>query len=334
MTEAWRDDILGEGFAQRTLPLTPEPGVDDERVIATIVRSLPERRRFFHKRRPLEDVDVLYIHGWSDYFFQTGLAKFWTDRGARFYALDLRRYGRSYLPDQQLCYIADLTTYDEDIEAALDVMREADPEGERRLVLMGHSTGGLVLSLWADRNPGIASALVLNSPWLEFQLGPHTRNAITTMAEWRIRRDPLAVTPSIDYGFYARAQREVFDDEDPYTINEEWRPPHSAPITAGWIKAVLDGHAHVAEGLSIDIPICTLLSTKSAVPTKWSEMLTSADSVLVVERIAEAAMKLGPSVSFQLIEGAIHDVFLSRRKARKQAYDLLDRWLRGPLSRP
>ncbi len=68
---------------------------------------------------PLADVDVLYVHGWSDYFFQKRLARFWTDRGARFYALDLRKYGRSLRPGQTPGYIADLDTYDEDIAAAL-----------------------------------------------------------------------------------------------------------------------------------------------------------------------------------------------------------------------
>ena len=330
MTDQWREDILGPGFQQRTLSLTPEPDVDDERVVATLVRHLPDKRKLFQRRRPLEDVDVLYVHGWSDYFFQTRLAKFWTARGARFYAIDLRRYGRSFLPGQKLCYISNLHTYDEDLAAALAVMREED-SGPRRLVLMGHSTGGLVISLWADRHPGVASALVLNSPWLEFQLGPHTRTAIRPVAEWRSRRDPLATAPAIDYGYYSRAQREVYDPEDPYSIVEAWRPPNSAPIHAGWIKAVLDGHGRVADGLSIDVPICTMLSTKFVAPTRWSEELTSADSVLVVERIAEAAMKLGPSVSFEMIEGAIHDIFLSRRDVRQEAYNRLDRWVRGPL---
>ena len=43
---------------------------------------------------------VLYLHGFVDYFFQTHLAEFFTDRGFDFYALDLRKYGRSLLPHQ------------------------------------------------------------------------------------------------------------------------------------------------------------------------------------------------------------------------------------------
>ena len=38
---------------------------------------------------------VLYLHGWNDYFFQTHLADVLRRAGFDFYALDLRRYGRS-----------------------------------------------------------------------------------------------------------------------------------------------------------------------------------------------------------------------------------------------
>jgi len=40
---------------------------------------------------------VLYVHGFTDYFFQTGLADFFAARGLRFYALDLRKCGRAHV---------------------------------------------------------------------------------------------------------------------------------------------------------------------------------------------------------------------------------------------
>src|SRR6478752_4714775 len=172
MAERWQPDVLREPFEQLTLPL----GDDHEGpVVATIVRSPAHRSviaGLLGDRRPLHDVDVLYVHGWSDYFFQRSLAKYWTDRGADFYALDLRKYGRSLRPGQTPGYITDLATYDEDIAAALAAMGRAasGSDARRRLVLMGHSTGGLTLSLWAHRHRDAATALILNSPWLEFQL--------------------------------------------------------------------------------------------------------------------------------------------------------------------
>ena len=344
----WVRDVLGDEFEQLTLPL----GADSEgEVVATLVRALPAdaepvpsrwerlvrllRKRAIVDAAPqLDGVDVLYVHGWSDYFFQKRLARFWTARGARFYALDLRKYGRSLRDGQTPGYVAALATYHEDIEAALNEIRRVPRTGAdatasaRRLVLLGHSTGGLVLSLWASQNPGAADALILNSPWLEFQLAP-LRAAIAPVVELQARLRPLNAAPQVDLGFYARAQQEVADPDDPMEVNLAWRPAHSMSVHAGWLHAVLAGHRAVSDGLSITAPVCVLLSARSALPTRWSNDLTSADSVLVVDDIARAALKLGSSVTVERIDGALHDVFLSRKDARDDAYARLDRWVTG-----
>lgn len=327
----WVPDVLGDEFAQLTLDL----GSDEQGpVVATLVRALPapvpwwERAR---RRRPLlEGVDVLYIHGWSDYFFQKRLARFWTARGARFFALDLRKYGRSLREGQTPGYITDLSTYDEDIAAALDAMGHGEDGEERgrRLILFGHSTGGLTLSLWASRHPGAANALILNSPWLEFQFAP-VRAAIAPMVEFQARIRPLDVAPQVDLGYYTRAQQEVADPDDPMEVNTAWRPVQTMAVYAGWLNAILTGHKAVAAGLDIAAPVCVLLSKRFVPPTRWSEELTSADSVLVVDDIARAALRLGSTVTVERIDGALHDVFLSRHEAREDAYRRLHRWVVG-----
>ncbi|WP_311244663.1 alpha/beta hydrolase [Microbacterium sp. WCS2018Hpa-23] len=327
----WTADVLGDEFEQLTLELTAD---DEGPVVATLVRALPSEQGWWDRlrgsRRLLEGVDVLYVHGWSDYFFQKRLARFWTARGARFFALDLRKYGRSLRDGQTPGYITDLATYDEDIAAALEAMgRGAEGTASaRRLVLLGHSTGGLTLSLWASRHPDAAAAVILNSPWLEFQVAS-ARPLIAPVAELQARWAPREVAPQVDLGFYTRAQQEVADPDDPVDVNVLWRPVQTMAVHAGWFHAVLSGHAAVAAGLSIDAPVCVLLSARFAAPTRWSEDLTRADSVLVVDNIARAALKLGPSVTVERIDGALHDVFLSRHEAREEAYRRLDAWVRG-----
>jgi len=338
----WIPDVLGDEFEQLTLDL----GADDEGpVVATLVRALPERswwQRFFEPDQLLHDVDVLYVHGWSDYFFQKRLARFWTARGARFYALDLRKYGRSLRDGQTPGYVNDLATYDDDIAAALEVIgvdiaaRMSDAAAQRpraashrRLILLGHSTGGLTLSLWANRHPGVADALVLNSPWLELQVHKITRETITPLVELQARHRPLDRAPQVDLGFYSRAQREAEDPEDLMHPDTAWRPEVSWPVHAGWFHAILVGHATVARGLNITAPAGIFLSARSALPTAWSEDLVRADSVLAVDNVARAALKLGRSVTLERIDGALHDIFLSRRDAREESYARLDRWVAG-----
>ncbi|GAA3029572.1 alpha/beta hydrolase [Microbacterium dextranolyticum] len=314
MTAEWAPDILGEPFEQLALPL----GEDAEGpVIATLVRSRAHRAAL----KPLADVDVLYVHGWSDYFFQTELARFWNRLGAHFYALDLRKYGRSLRPGQTPGYVASLDEYDADIDAALGVIRG---EGRRRrLVLMGHSTGGLTLALWASRHPDAASAVVLNSPWLELQTGAIGRQAIAPLIAARARFDPLGAHPVVDLGYYTRAQRELGSLPD---SPDGWRPERGFPTHPGWLAAVIAGHRRVADGLDIDCPVLVMLSRGSTAPMQWMPAMTTTDSVLVVDDIAQAATRLGSHVMIARIPDAIHDVFLSADAPRKQAYAVVRDW--------
>lgn len=309
----WHPDILGDGFEQQTLPL----GSDTEgEVVATLVRSRPRPgARLFGE---LRDTDVLYVHGWSDYFFQTELARFFTERGAGFFALDLRKYGRSLRPGQAPGYVAALDVYDADIEAALDAMG-TKREG-RRLLLLGHSTGGLTLTLWAARHPGVADALVLNSPWLELQLGPLGRQALAPIVNARARFDPLGTHPVVDLGFYTRAQRELGTLPD---SPEGWRPAQGFPTHPGWLAAIIAGHARVASGVDVGCPALVLLSARSTVTLTWSDAMRETDSVLVVDDIARAATRIARTVTISRVEGAVHDVFLSAPAARAVAYDAL-----------
>jgi alpha-beta hydrolase superfamily lysophospholipase len=331
MAGQWVPDVLGEPFEQLTLDLGME-GLDGDAgpLVATLVRSIPSPLTSWW--RPLRDVDVLYVHGWSDFFFQTELARFWNEQGARFFALDLRRYGRSMRPGQSPGFVDSLDEYGADIEAALAEMGHGDgTASSRRLILLGHSTGGLTLTLWASRHPGRATALVLNSPWLELQLGAIGRQAIAPLVHVRARFDPLGNQPAVDLGFYSRAQTEIGSLPLPVD-HPDWRPERGFPTRPAWLAAVLDGHRRIAAGIDVGCPVLVLLSARSSSPLAWDEAMTSTDSVLVVDDIARSATRLGALVTIARIDGAIHDVFLSRPGPRAAAYRALEHWVSGCLA--
>jgi alpha-beta hydrolase superfamily lysophospholipase len=323
-TNSWKPDVLGDHFEQLTIRLQPD---DEGEVVATLVRYRPAPR--LRLTKPVADgADVLYVHGWSDYFFQTQLAEFWHASGARFFALDLRKYGRSLRPHQTPGDIADLATYDEEIDAALEVMADGQDEGHRRpLILMGHSTGGLIFSLWADRHPGRVAALVLNSPWLEFQARGAGRTALAPLVGMQARLEPHAPMPNLDLGFYTRSVSSTMDGEWAYDL--DWRPLRGFAVHPRWLNAVLVGHTRVAGGLAIDAPVLTLLSAHSAMLPRWTPDMMRSDIVLVVDDIAVRAVRLGPLVTVARLEGALHDVFLSAADVRANAYTQVIRWLRG-----
>lgn len=321
MQQTWGPDVLGAGFEQLELPL--EADFEGE-VVATLVRHRPlPRWRAAIANLSLRDVDVLYVHGWSDYFFHRELAEHFSSRGARFFALDLRKYGRSIRPWQTPGYIDNLADYDEDIEAALTAMQSRG----RRVFLLGHSTGGLVFTLWVNRNPGRVDALILNSPWLETQGSTIARMLMSPVLKAQAKVNATAKLPRVDLGYYSRSIDVARDGE--WDFNHDWRPERGFAAKSAWGAAVIAGHAQVAAGLTIDVPVLTLLSKRSLISPVWSEEMLRCDIVLVVDDIAKRALGLGETVTVVRLDGALHDIFLSAPPVRAEAYRQLDRWLDG-----
>ncbi|MFF1880353.1 alpha/beta hydrolase [Pseudarthrobacter sp. NPDC058196] len=315
----WQQDILGGDFESCSFVATGSDGVERT---ATLVRL-----------RPAGDGDatdsarrsVLFLHGWSDYFFNADLAYFWARAGYDFYALDMHNHGRSLRPEFPGGYVGDLAAYDAEIQEACRLIALAGGPGP--VALMGHSTGGLVAALWTSRHPGAVSQLILNSPWLEMHGSALVRRAASGMVGPVARFRPQAVLRLPQRGHYWRTISSAADGEWP--LDERYRPRMAFPVRAGWLRAVLAGHARVAQGLGIQVPILVLLSAGSANGLFWSEDMRRTDAVLDVAIIGARALALGTTVTVERIDGALHDVFLSPEAIRTDAYARLARWLRA-----
>src|SRR5690606_11425094 len=130
---------------------------------------------------------------------------FWEGLGVRFHAVDLRKYGRSLRPHHTPGFVTQLRTYDEDLEAALSAMGHgADGAAGRRSVLVGPAAGGLGVRLEAHHRPGRADALVLNSPWLEFQARKVGRLVLEPSIRAQAAIAPRSQLANVDLGFYVR----------------------------------------------------------------------------------------------------------------------------------
>lgn len=322
-TAEWSPDVLGSGFDQRVLAPDGAPP-------STLVRYRGSSRRWW--RRPAVGTDVLYVHGWSDYFFQRPLAEFWHRAGARFHALDLHGFGRSLAPGQVPGEVASLKEYDPDIEAALAVMghgRDAADHNRRRLLVLGHSTGGLILSLWAARNASRVDAVVLNSPWLEFQASEMARRAMAPLLGARARFFPHVPLPGIDPGHYARTVSAEHDGE--WVYNAAWRPEKAFALPPAFLGAVFAGQERIARGLGLGLPVLVLLSDRSYLLPQWSPDAAAADVAINVDAVAHRALSLGENVTVVRIRGALHDVFLSPAEVRRRAYARMAAWTAGAL---
>lgn len=322
MTE-WIQDDLGDDYQQHTIPLGVDP--DGEGTIeATLVRrTAPEH----------VEAAVLYVHGFSDYFFQTEMADFFTERGFAFYALDLRKCGRSRREGQTGHYVSDLALYDRELEESLAIIR--DETGGKPVLLSGHSTGGLIVPLWLDRlnrrpggsqGAGIAG-LILNSPWFDLQGKPWMRSIGTQViaAIARVKPKSMINLPATDaYGSSLHVS-----GHGEWEFNTAFKPLNGFPVSFGWLTAVRRGHARLHRGLDIGVPSLVLRSTRSKFARTWSPAVDEADAVLDVRQIARWAGCLGDAVSVVPIDKARHDVFISKAEPRANAYAAVDTWLRA-----
>ena len=316
----WTDDIL-PGYRQHTLALGTDPDGEGE-LFATLVRTTDSI--------PSSSV-VLAVHGYTDYFFNTELADHFAARGWRFYGLDSRRCGRSWREGQTPHFTTDLTHYDRELEGALAIISAENPAA--RVLVYGHSTGGLVVSLWLDRvrSRGDTAALkiaglVLNSPFLDLN-GPailRTRATSTAIgAASRVRA--TRVVRGAGSGGYGLTLHRAYHGEFDYNLT--WKPIGGFPITVGWIHAIRRGQARLHRGLDVGVPNLVLRSDHSVAETAETQLLQRGDAVLDVAHIARWAGCLGNRTTSVPVVDAKHDVFLSLSEPRAAAYAELDRWL-------
>jgi len=293
----WQPDRLLPGFEALELDF---PADYDGQVVATLVR-LPTA----HAERGA----VLYVHGYSDYFFQRHMAERFAAEGYAFYALDLRKYGRSMRPHQHPNFCKSLTEYYADLDAALETIGEP-------VLLAGHSMGGLVCSLYAhegERRSQVQS-LWLNSPFFDWNL-----------PEWRKVQVHLAAAVGRYYPFLN--DPKAFRPDYTRTLRTEWefeaalKPDYGFPLFYGWLGAISDAFEKLHRGLAIQCPVLSMHSDRT-------------DMVLDWRHIARWSRVLGPNVTVLAFPGGWHDLVLSPGRIRDEVFSALFAWAERAIALP
>ena len=294
----WTADIL-PGYSQCTIPLRSD---SQGAAVATLVRhdSLSQGPRA-----------LLYVHGYNDYFFQRALGDSVTQHGLAFYALDLRRYGRSLRPHQDAFSISNLRAYYEELSKALQQIRQ---EGAKEIFLMAHSTGGLITSLYLHdtQNRDSIAGFILNSPFLDFNFSKAEERYILPMLAQagKIIPSKVIVGRSKTPDLYAQSLLKKYHGKWDY--DTAWKKDFGHPIRLDWLRAIRSGHQRVQRGLQLPMPILLMSSDKSLRATgTWEPEYGEADLVLDVEDIQRYGRHLGTHVEAVRIPRGLHDLFLS-----------------------
>lgn len=307
-------DLLGAPYRRRTIELEPDA---EGPVTATLV--------WRHAERP-GGTAVLYVHGFNDYFFQTHLADFYVERGLHFYALDLRKYGRSLLAHQTPNFCTDLTEYYPELDEAVRIIREE--HGHDRLLVNAHSTGGLITPLWAhDRQEaGLVDGMFLNSPFFDLNVPALMRRVGTPVTTRAALRYPYRALPLGVHDAYGASLHHSRNGE--WDFDLAWKPLAGFPIRLGWLRAIRLGQHRLHRGLDIAAPVLVAASTRSYKRARWTEAAQRADSVLDVAHMVKWAPRVGPATTVVRVADGLHDLTLSVEASRKDLFIALDGWLR------
>lgn len=306
-------DVLGDGFNRLTLDHAPDY---EGKVISTLVRR--------HSQGPSTKA-ILYIHGFNDYFFQGDMAKNFNREGHTFYALDLRKYGRSYLSHQKLNDVRSLLEYDEEITRALQIIRS---EHHNQTILMGHSMGGLIVTNYAKNheNSGLFNGIICNSPFYEFNLSFLNRNLGIPLASVLGKYFPNKRIVSGLSEFYGYSLHKAKFGEWNYSLL--WKPNDISHVNLGFIRAIHKAQKHIKKGITLSVPVLVMHSSQSIYGHCWSEKFKEGDAVLNYHHIRKYANNIKGAVTITEIENGMHDLFLSQKPIRDKVYQKTFEWLR------
>lgn len=320
MALAWEPDFLGRGVESAPL------GRGRHGALGTLIRYNPHAD-------PAHDAGLaaggaqptgalLYVHGWSDYFFNLELGHFAAARGYRFYALDLPEHGRSMASGEMPGFVGSAEHYLESVGAAVGAVRE---DSGAVPVLMGHSTGGLAAALYAQRAPTELTAVVLSSPWLVAHGGAVAGRVLEAALRPASARWPRQRLPLPSRGYFWRAVAKEAGGE--WELREDLRPRNAFPVRVGWLHGVLEGQRMLRAGPRLELPVLLMASTTSDIGPVWRESMRESDAVLSIAPMRRAAAEICEHLDEVLVEGGLHDVLLSPAAVRNEAYGRLGRWL-------
>ncbi|MGH1402572.1 MAG: alpha/beta hydrolase, partial [Acinetobacter tandoii] len=258
-------------------------------------------------------------------FFQTEMADQFNQQGFDFYALDLRKYGRSRLGHQQLYNVRDLSEYDAEINKALEIIQA---EGHDAVLLSGHSTGGLICTLFAAHHPqhSLIKGLWANSPFYDFNMSEFEKNKALPQLSKLGRLLPNLTIPSGLNKWYVPSLHCHYHGE--WNFNLEWKQPSYKMVKLSFVRAIYEAQKEIHAGVTLTIPTLVMHSHQTTNPKKWGIEAQTSDVILNVNDIQKYAEKMIGDISIQTIENGLHDLVLSAPKVREQVYQNLFTWIK------
>jgi alpha-beta hydrolase superfamily lysophospholipase len=265
---------------------------------------------------------VLYLHGYVDYFFHPHLGEKFNENNFDFFALDLRKHGRSLMQHQHPNYCKDIEEYFEEISISIRKIKSES----KSVFLLAHSTGGLTASCYMNngKERSLIEGLILNSPFLDFNLSKIEKYLSQFVARLINKVSDYAKIEGALSPAYAQSVHKNYYGS--WDFNLDWKPIKGFPTYFKWIVAIARAQKKLEKSY-IQVPTLIMHSSGSIKANKYSKEAMTHDIVLNIKDIKRVGKKLGDRVTLLEIENAQHDIFLSPKPVREVGFNKMFAWL-------
>ncbi|MCV2401621.1 alpha/beta hydrolase [Marinomonas sp. C2222] len=317
--ESEKEDHLGDSFVARTFK-QPSP------VIHTTL--------IHHIANPNADKAILYIHGYTDYFFQAGLAEYFISLGYRFYAIDLRGYGRSIRPYRPPTWCESISEYIDDLDLALATIKQ---DGIAETIVLAHSTGALISANYLAKKQQAPSldnddkqtlstvtGLIFNSPFLALPFSPQQIKWLKKPVKAIVSSFPSGVIKTNKPIVYAKSLHSQFEGEWDYRL--DWKPENGFGLSLHWLNEIIRAQEWLATQ-TLNIPTLLCRSEVSTISKKSVGDMQQGDGVLHVESMEEAVKNTFDNLTIKVIPKGFHDLYLSKEPAQQAYLQTMSDWL-------
>jgi alpha-beta hydrolase superfamily lysophospholipase len=319
------------GAPYQTYPIETKP--DGKKVFHSTLIEYPfgsSPRALTHDTNPRGI--ILYVHGYNDYFFQEELAEKSDSAGFAFFAIDLHYNGRSYSEGEPRSDMRSVKEYYAELDAAVALSKRIATKNSGKLpfIIIGHSQGGLITPNYLnERNKDDFAALILNSPFLDYKNSWFVRNiAFPVFSDIALlfpdMKAPAQEAPKYNISLLKSEKGE-------WEFNREWKSDEWPQQYFGYLRATQRGIKWIHNGLQIKAPVLVMRSGCTVNEIQWTDDYMRCDCMLDVNLIKKWAPKLGKDVTTVTFTNGIHDIFLSRKEVRDNAYNTMFNFIENAL---
>lgn len=248
----------------------------------------------------------IWIHGYNDYYFHFHVGEKLLENDYDVYAITLRNYGKVAIDRRYIHYVKNWDSYFEDINNSLEWITKN--KKHKKFVLYGHSTGGLISTIYMNNGKynNIFDGLILNSPFFDFYDTDINEFIIKYIFYYITLISPTFVAKS----GYNKVSNNGYGKNilQRYYYNQNYKLTYPSHIFGTFLQNATYYQNKIQNNeINISKPILVLYSEQSTYQCN-----DNTDCVLDVSEIEKYSKIIGNNVKLHSINGAIHDILLSK----------------------